>query len=102
MNLTFSKFKSFTIESGYRILKVFQFGAKTARESMPFGIDSVPLSDMIAIFGSTSENGDNVIVGYINVNHKIQTALSSVGGVYVPGNITTDISSAKIDEISVL
>jgi len=69
-NLTFSKFKSFIIDKKSRILKVSQFGAKTARESMPFGDDSSPLKDMTAIFGTTSENGDNVVIGYINNNQK--------------------------------
>lgn len=58
------------IQDGLRIIKVEQFGAKTADECSPFGIDSSPLKDMTAIYSETSEGGEPVIVGYINENQK--------------------------------
>lgn len=66
--ISFSKFASATIEKGRRILKVMQFGAKTADEAAPFGDDSNPIKGMIAIYADTSEIGDPVILGYINEN----------------------------------
>ena len=42
----FSKFSDFVIENGKRVLKVLQFGAKSADECLPFGIDSVPIKGM--------------------------------------------------------
>jgi hypothetical protein len=64
--ITFSKLKSSTIDQGKRILKVLQFGAKTANESGPFGVDSSPIENMTAIFSETSNAGESVIIGYIN------------------------------------
>jgi hypothetical protein len=66
--MTFSIFKSSAIEAGKRVLKVIQFGAKTAKESAPFGYDGNPIADMTAIYGNTSNNSDTVIIGYINKN----------------------------------
>lgn len=158
--ITFAKFASAVIDAGKRILKVEQFGAKTANEAMPFGDDSQPLADFIAIMADTSNIGEPVIIGYINKNQvagpgekrlyslkgdgsesayiwlknnetlelngsahnivrytplkagidakdalivaelaKIATAISSLGGVYVPGNISTDISNSKVDNV---
>lgn len=66
MKITFSKFKNATIKNFKRVLKVQQFGVKTAAESMPFGDDSAPLENMVAIFAETSNNSEPVIIGYIN------------------------------------
>lgn len=62
----FSKFSESVIENGKRILKVLQFGAKTADESSPFGVDSNPIKGMTAIYSDTSNNSESVILGYIN------------------------------------
>lgn len=37
-------------------------------EVSPFGVDSNPIKDMIAIYAPTSEIGSEVIIGYINKN----------------------------------
>lgn len=64
----FSKVAESFIENGKRVLKVLQFGTKTADEVGPFGIDSNPLKDMTAIYAETSNNSESVIIGYINKN----------------------------------
>lgn len=158
--ITLAKIKSSLLEKAKRILKVEQFGAKTAIESGPFGEDSSPLKDMIAIYTNTSESGEQVILGYINKNQlaspgekriyslrpdgtlsfaihlkndgtvevggntdnmvkfipldaalknqdtaintelaKIATAITSVGGTYVPGTVSTDISLSKLENV---
>ena len=54
-----------------RIVKFLRYGksdVQTSFEAMPFGIDSNPTKDLIAIYGATGENGKTVIVGYINKN----------------------------------
>ena len=66
--MTLSIVKENIIKNGVRVLKVFQFGAKTADVVSAFGDDSAPLKDMVAIYGTTSENGDDIIIGYINKN----------------------------------
>lgn len=64
--ITYSSFKSFVLTNGRRVLKVVQFGAKTADECAPFGDDGCPLPNMTAIYAETSEVGEQVIIGYIN------------------------------------
>lgn len=66
--ITFSKVDSFSLKNLKRVLKVFQFGVKTAAEAAPFGDDAAPLKDMIAIFAESSNNAEPVIIGYINKN----------------------------------
>ena len=160
MSTTFCKYKSFEIQQGKRILKVEQFGIKTASESLPFGIDSCAIENMTAIYVNTSNDAESVIVGYINKNQvaqagetrlfsvdgsgsvvgyvflkndgtlelngntytstrfeplktclnaqdnlinielgKIATAISGLGGVYVPGTVTTNIDNAKSEDV---
>ncbi len=52
-----------------RIVKVLRFGKDdvvTAYQASPYGIDSSPIKDMVAIHANTSVRGEDVIVGYIN------------------------------------
>lgn len=39
---------------------------QTAPEAMPFGYDSHPVKDWIAVYSKTSQNGKGVVIGYIN------------------------------------
>lgn len=55
----------------HRVIKVLRFGkgdAQTADEAGPYGLDSSPISDMVAVFSDTAVKGDSVIVGYLNKN----------------------------------
>lgn len=63
--ITLSKLKSVAIEQGQRILKVFQYGPKTANECGPFGLDSSPLPEYTAIYAETANAGESLIIGYI-------------------------------------
>lgn len=63
------KIISDSVEGGRRFLKFLRFGKRdiqTAYESLPPGVDAVPIKDMKAIFGKTESNGKTVIIGYIN------------------------------------
>ena len=54
-----------------RLIKLTRFGksdTQTAMEAMPFGLDSNPIKDMIAVYAATSETGKEVIIGYLNKN----------------------------------
>lgn len=68
--ITLAKFSESFIEKGKRILKFLEFGAKSGNESAPFGYDGNPLKDTMAIHAKTSNNSENVIIGYINDNQK--------------------------------
>ena len=63
--ITLSKLKSVAIEQGQRILKVMQYGPKTANECGPFGLDSSPLENYTAIYAETANAGESLIIGYI-------------------------------------
>ena len=63
--ITLSKLKSIAIEQGQRILKVMQYGPKTANECGPFGLDSSPLENYTAIYSETANVGESLIIGYI-------------------------------------
>lgn len=160
--ITFCKLKSFEITAGERILKVEQYGVKTADFVSSFGEDSVALVGSTAIYADTGNAGDKVILGYINKNQlskvksgekrifslkedgslsidiylkndgkielggnednlvryealnnslqdfvaklqveltAIASGLSGVGGVYIPGDVSLDASTSKIDEL---
>ena len=67
-----AKVKQWSIEKGKRILKLMQFGAKTAKVAAPFGDDSNPVKDMTAIFAETSVDGEPYVIGYVNTNMMAQ------------------------------
>ncbi len=54
-----------------RIVTVYLLGRTDVQEaiqSAPYGIDSNPIKDMVAVFAQTGERGKTVIVGYLNKN----------------------------------
>lgn len=158
--ITFSKVIDFLLSNKERTVKVQEFGVKTAIEISPFGLDSGPLKGMTAIYANTSNDSEQIIIGYINRNQvaklgeirlyatdsngnevgfiylkdngqinilgdsysavrfeplkqaidtkdqlinaeliKIQTAITALGGAYIPSNITTSLDTSKSDDI---
>lgn len=56
-----------------RIVKLLRFGrsdVQTAIEVSPYGIDSNPIKDMVAVYAETSEKGKVTIIGYLNKNQQ--------------------------------
>lgn len=54
-----------------RIVKVLRMGKsdiQTSFSTAPYGVDSNPIKDMIAVYSETGEKGKTVIIGYINKN----------------------------------
>lgn len=84
-----SKVISSIVEQGRRILKVREYGVKTAFESAPFGDDSNPLADMTAIYAHTSENGEAVVIGYINENQIAQPGEKRLYSLNAAGQVQT-------------
>lgn len=81
--ISLAKYFSSVIEQGKRILKVTQFGTKTAKECAPFGFDSQPPQGMTAIYAETSNADESVIIGYINKNQLVgvgESRMYSVDG----------------------
>lgn len=52
-----------------KILRLGNSDVQTSKQISPYGIDSNPIKDMVAIQGETSIKGENVIVGYIGKEH---------------------------------
>lgn len=59
------------IEKAKRLIKLLRMGLSDTQEvyqAAPYGTDSVPIKDAIAIYGPTTVNGEAVVIGYINAN----------------------------------
>ena len=69
-------FKSAAKTAGYLVAKVLGYGNTplTADQASPFGIDSNPVQNMVAVYAETENVGDPVIIGYL-----IQNALTNPG-----------------------
>jgi len=63
---TITKVDTTQIEEGFRTVKVEQYGAKTADIIQPFGDDSNPIRNMIAVFTETDTDGNPIVIGYFN------------------------------------
>ena len=144
-------------------MKAYRYGnidVQTPLQASPFGLDSAPIKDMVAVYSKTDNDDTNVVIGYFNKNLlaqtgesrlfstdaqgnlktyiwlkndgniqlggtvdnavrytplnagiqsfqtsiqaelvKIATAITAVGGAYVPGSLNVNISNSKIDTI---
>ncbi len=63
---TIAKVDATQIEEGFRTIKVNQYGAKTADVVQPFGDDSNPIKNMVAVFTETDTDGNPIVIGYFN------------------------------------
>lgn len=87
--ITTSKVDSSFLEKLRLVLKVFQYGGKTAIQASPFGIDSRPLDKMTAIYAETSNADEALIIGYINEEYATEKgeirlySMGAQGGVNV-------------------
>lgn len=70
--LSFVKTISSEIDSlNRRVVKFLRLGnndVQTSLEALPFGFDSSPPKDLVAVYGPTQEKGKTVIIGYLNKN----------------------------------
>lgn len=65
------KIISSRIVDSKRLVKFLRLGKNDVQEShqaSPFGIDSNPISGLVAVYAPTMENGKPVVIGYINKN----------------------------------
>jgi len=70
MNLV-KVFSSNTNDLKQRLIKVLRMGkgdVQTSIQATPYGLDSNPIKDMIAVYSKTETDGSTVIVGYLNKN----------------------------------
>lgn len=65
---TITKIDSTSTDDGFRSAKVEQYGMKTADLVQPFGEDSNPVKNMVAVFEETDTDGNPIIIGYMSPN----------------------------------
>jgi hypothetical protein len=72
--ITWSKVYNTILDTvGRRVVRVYEIGPKTADQVSPFGDDSNPIQGMDAIYAESSNDGDPVILGYINTKQMAAT-----------------------------
>jgi hypothetical protein len=76
-----------------RILKFYRLGkdVQTAHEVAPYGFDSNPIKGMTAIHMETGNNGDTVVVGYVNLNQLAGSGESRMYSTDANGVLKTSI-----------
>jgi hypothetical protein len=72
MASTLSKIKEVFSNKSFRMFKVLEYGAKTANESSPFGVDSHPVNDTTAVMIKTDTISKSVILGFLQKNRKAE------------------------------
>jgi hypothetical protein len=73
----FSKVLQSAINNTVRKVQILLFQrARDVQQSLPYGIDSVPVKDMVAVYSNTGEMGQSVIIGYL-----YKGAIAEVGSV---------------------
>lgn len=74
------------------VAKFRRFGlsdVQTSIEAGPYGMDSNPIADMIAVYAPTSQVGETVIVGYINKNRLAEIGENRLFSTDAQGNLKT-------------
>lgn len=89
--ISLATIKSALLEQGKRIFKVSQYGIKTANESAPFGDDANPIPELRAVFANTSEVGEPVIIGYINLNQLAGVGEKRIYALTPDGKLSIDL-----------
>jgi len=90
--ITVTKVISSRIDSSNRLLVKFtRMGKDDTQETLtsaPYGIDSNPIKDMIALHATTGVSGESVLIGYINKN-----AIADIGELRL---FSTDESGTEV------
>jgi hypothetical protein len=82
------------IKAGQRMIKFLGFGTKDVQDiaqALPFGIDSAPIKDMIAVYSDTATNGEAVVIGYITKSLVAETGEIRLYSANTEGEIQTYI-----------
>jgi hypothetical protein len=72
---------------------------QTSYQANPFGVDSNPLADMVAVYGKTEQSGQTVILGYLQKNmisEPGEVRLFAMGG---EGEVITNIHLTSAGKI---
>jgi len=64
---------SSTLKEGRRLVKFLRFGKSDVKENYeasPFGLDSNPVKKTVALYTTTSSNGQSAVIGYVQTGRK--------------------------------
>jgi len=92
--LNFVKTISSRIVSDKRFIKFLRYGKHDVQESVqtsPFGVDSNPLEDFIALYAPTGEKGETTIIGYLNKNQLADIGENRIFSLQENGDLSTFI-----------
>ena len=84
-----------TNEQGTVTVKVLRAGSDDVRETeqiTPFGFTGRPVKDRIAIYSKASTDGDDYIIGYLNLNSEIEVGESEMFSTDEQGNVVMAIT----------
>jgi hypothetical protein len=93
--LNFVKVISSKIDSlSRRTIKFLRYGSSDVLdvlEATNYGVDSVPVKDLVAVYGQTSSKGKAVIIGYLNKNRLADIGETRLFSTDDSGNLQTYI-----------
>lgn len=72
-----------------KYLRNGKYDVQTSEQIAPYGIDSNPIKDMIAIYASSAIKGDSVILGYINKNQLAEVGENRIFSTNESGDLST-------------
>jgi acylphosphatase len=88
-----------------RLIKYLGWGPNDVRnhpESMPYGLDSNPIKDMIAIYAQNANGGQSIVIGYINKNQLADVGEMRVYATDKDGNLQGSVWCKKDGEIDIV
>lgn len=77
-----------------RVVKFLRLGksdVQTSQQVAPYGTDSNPIADMVAVYAPTEEKGKTVIIGYLNKNQLAAAGEYRIFSTDADGNLSTYI-----------
>lgn len=86
-------------------VKFLRFGKSDVQEcieSSPYGIDSNPIEDMVAIYAPTEQSGNNYVIGYLNKNRLAEIGENRLFSTDANGNLQAWIWLKNNGKIQVL
>lgn len=79
---------------GRRLVKAYRYGSidvQTPLQASPYGIDSAPIKDMVAVYSKTDNDDTNIVIGYFNKNLLAQQGETRLFSTDANGNLKTFI-----------
>ena len=85
-------------KSGERLIKFLRLGKEDIQEVVevsPYGVDSNPIEGMVAIYAPTGQQGQAVIIGYVNKNQIAEPGETRIFSTDDSGTVKFDLFLKK-------